>query len=65
MNDELLADLERLLTRSQFEVIRLRYVEGVRCDRLVGEHLGIGRAAVTRRRNRALERIRRAGLVNL
>ena len=64
MNEEMLAELEELLTRNQFEVIRLRYVEGVRCDRLVGEHLGIGRAAVTRRRNRALERIREADLLN-
>lgn len=65
MNDELLADLERLLTRSQFEVIRLRYVEGVRCDRLVGEHLGICRSAATRRRIRALARIRQADLLGL
>ena len=65
MNDEILAELESVLTRSQWEVIRLRYVDGIRCDRQVGEHLGICRSAVTRRRIRALDRIRRAALVEL
>ena len=65
MNDEMLEELQHLLTRSQWEVIRLRYVEGVRCDRLVGEHLGICRSAVTRRRIRALERIEKAEVLRL
>ena len=65
LSEEMLAELERLLTLRQFEVIRLRYVEGVRCDRLVGEHLGICRSAVTRRRIRALERIEKAEVLRL
>lgn len=63
LNEELLAELEELLTRRQFEVIRLRYFEGIASDRLVAEHLGVCRAAVTRRRLRALERIRKTKTV--
>ena len=64
VTEEMLAELEELLTRNQLEVIRLRYFEGIRCDRLVGEHLGICRSAVTRRRIRALDRIRQATMLN-
>ena len=65
LNDELLADLERVLTRRQFEVIRLRYVEGIRTDKLVAEHLGITRSAASYRRRNALGRIQRSGLVRI
>ena len=65
LTEEMLAELERLLTRRQLEVICLRYVEGIRTDKLVAEHLGITRSAVSYRRRNALRRIQRSGLVRI
>ena len=65
LTEEMLAELERLLTRRQLEVICLRYVEGIRTDKLVAEHLGITRSAASYRRRNALRRIQRSGLVRI
>ena len=52
-------ELEAVLTRRQAEVIRLRYVDHIPTDRLVAEHLGICRSAVSYRRRNALKRLRK------